>query len=215
MGTALLALSVGAVAGVGYAAPGTGIPDSKGEIKLCYDRSDANWNDGGAVLSIYNPGKNDKKCAKGQRKLELQTQAGDGERGPRGQQGPAGQQGVAGDDVFFSRKAGPTVLPIPGGNSGSSNVAVPLTLPPGPYLLAAKLQLQAQTAPSNVECRFPGDSSNDQLNTTIETLTIRMDSVVNHPGGEIRISCDVFSGRTAIFNVIFKATKIASATVIP
>lgn len=104
-GIVVTALGVAAVGGIGYASPGVGadIPDGDGEIKLCFDSGDANTKDGGALLSIYNPGKNGKKCAPGDRTLSIDRK---GEKGSKGERGARGTRG--------KREAGPSRIPVSG-----------------------------------------------------------------------------------------------------
>lgn len=104
------------VGGVSYAAP-SDIPDDSGDIKLCFNKSDAKKQNGGAVLSIYDPEHNKKKCAKGDRKLEIEQEGDQGPAGPQGPQGVPGAPGAAGAPGLPGLP-GPLQLPVTASNTG-------------------------------------------------------------------------------------------------
>jgi hypothetical protein len=112
------ALAVTAVGGISYAAPAK-IPNGDGELKLCFNKSDANHKNGGAELSIYNPGENEKKCAQGDRKIVINQTGPKGARGPQGPQGPQGVPGPAGVGAL-----GPIGPQGPAGAAGPSRIPV-------------------------------------------------------------------------------------------
>jgi len=92
-----------------------------------------------------------------------------GAKGATGAQGPKGDKGDKGDtgpsDAFqISRNAiSPPVIP-----AGSTVSLLALPLPPGKYVVFAKLDMDATAGPVTVTCRLQAGSATDKVLTTID-----------------------------------------------
>lgn len=115
----------------------TRIPTKGDKIKLCYNENAAENANGGAVLRIFDPQKNNKKCAKGDDKLTLETEADDGEDGrdaADGKDAPGGADLRSGQAIITNQApAAPTA-------TFTDLAGLSLVLPgPGRYLVNASL----------------------------------------------------------------------------
>jgi len=89
-----------------------------------------------------------------------------GAKGATGAQGPKGDKGDTGlSDAFqISRNAiSPPVIP-----AGSTVSLLELPLPPGKYVVFAKLDMDATAGPVTVTCRLQAGSATDKVLTTID-----------------------------------------------
>lgn len=194
IGVVIGAFGLAAVGGVGYAAPAAlgKIPNGDDEIKLCYDKSEANNKSGGAVLSIFNPSRNEKRCAAGEKVLEIDAQGERGRRGPQGEQGKQGEQGddgapvpnqlfdsgfvtelidSDGTDIFFP--SGPISASTPNPAYASTPFAIRIsdfvmTLPDSPDGTPSRMYVlrtfNADLTPSGgITCTIPAEAAGDTI----------------------------------------------------